>query len=62
MLLHVLGAWIKGRLMSHDAVQFGEFITETHLQKYGRDFISLTLTDQFKDGLQIFFLDFGINK
>lgn len=60
--LHVLGAWIKGRLISHDAVQFGEFITEAHLKKYGRDFISLTLTDQIKDGLQVFFLDFGVNK
>lgn len=60
--LHVLGAWIKGRLLRSGVVQFGEFITEDHLKQYGRDYLSLTPTEQTKDGLKVFFLDFSAPK
>jgi hypothetical protein len=60
--LHVLGAWIKGRLLRSGVVVYGEFITEENLKQYGRDFLNLTITNQSKDGLKVFYLDFSNNK
>lgn len=60
--LHVLGAWVKGRLLKSGAVQFGEFITEAQLESYGRDYLSLVPTSKTKNDLKVFYIDFSVKK
>lgn len=45
--LTILGRWIKGRLMADAGLQENEPVTEEHLQKYGRNFVTvIRLSDQ----------------
>lgn len=43
--LKVLGRWIKGRMEETGKLKVGEFVTESHLAAYGRNYISLWSTD-----------------
>lgn len=57
--LCILGAWIKGRLIDADCVNFGEIIKDEALRKYGRRFVTLTWTNvTADDNSHIYFLDF----
>lgn len=43
--LIILGAWIKGRMEAAGVLKVGELITSAHLEKYGRDYLTLKGTD-----------------
>ncbi|MCD7728721.1 MAG: NgoFVII family restriction endonuclease [Clostridia bacterium] len=55
--LRILGKWLKGRLENADALAVGEPVTRDVLERYGRDYFSLTKT-RIPD---LWYLDFGVN-
>jgi hypothetical protein len=57
--LHVLGAWIKGKLLKAGVVKFGQFISEIELQKFGNNKLTLTKSNKKEDNLEIYYLDFS---
>jgi hypothetical protein len=57
--LHVLGAWIKGKLLSAGVVKFGQFISNIELANYGNNKLTLTKIDKKENGLDFYFLDFS---
>jgi hypothetical protein len=54
--LSVLGAWIKGRLENAGVLEVGQFIDESVLENYGRNYVELTATDDSS----IWLLDFSV--
>ena len=60
--LHVLGAWLKGRLLNSGVVEYGQRITEETLQAYGRETLFFAKTEKTKNGLPIYYMDFSQNK
>ena len=57
--LHVLGAWIKGKLLSAGVVKFGQFISNIELTNYGNNKLTLTKIDKKENGLDFYFLEFS---
>lgn len=53
--LKILGKWIKGRLENNGSLKIGEPVTEAVLENYGRNFITMTGTN---DPL-VWYLDFS---
>ncbi len=53
--LAILGMWVKGRMLDAGVVKAGEFITNDMLEKFGKDHIVLSGTDD----PDIWLLDFG---
>ena len=56
--LHVLGAWLKGRLLNAGVVEYGQKITEDTLRAYGREQLLFAKTNMTKDGLPVYYMDF----
>jgi hypothetical protein len=57
--LHVLGAWLKGRLLDAGVVEYGQKITEGILKSYGRETLYFAKTKLNKDNLPIYYIDFS---
>lgn len=53
--LAILGMWVKGRMLDAGVVKAGEFITNDMLEKFGKDHLVLSGTDD----PDIWLLDFG---
>lgn len=60
--LHVLGAWLKGRLLNAGVVEYGQRITGETLQAYGRETLFFAKTEMMKGGLPVYYMDFSQNK
>lgn len=58
--LLILGAWIKGKLVASGHVNFGDFITHDQLKNYGRDYVTLTETASYHNGMRVYFMDFSV--
>jgi hypothetical protein len=56
--LHILGAWIKGKLLKAGVVKFGQFISENELIDYGNNKLTLIKTSISEDALDVYYLDF----
>jgi hypothetical protein len=54
--LKILGKWIKGRLESSGALEFGHPVTPETFTKYGRDNLTLTKTTE----PDVWYLDFSV--
>jgi hypothetical protein len=56
--LKVLGAWVKGHLLNAGLVRYGQFISQSDLDKCGKTHLNLTKLNSKIDGLDVYYLEF----